>query len=104
MRMPRRSRLVAIIVVAVVVAGVANGSGFFLRSGPADVQVISLNDLAARVQSGDITEIRVTDTGGRARTRAGELLSFSTGSASVLKVLADFGVPPDAVANVTYSV
>jgi len=85
----------------------ATAVGFgLLRPGAArSERTISLDNLAQRVKSSDVTEIRVSNDGGVARVRSGELLSFYTGQgAPVLKVLASFGATPDELANVTYTV
>jgi cell division protease FtsH len=73
------------------------------RTGRED-QTIPLNQLAQRVQNGDVTQIRVTDSGGRAQTRSGEVLSFTTGGESLLKVLARFGVTPEEAGRLAYTV
>jgi cell division protease FtsH len=102
MHMPPRLRVP--LIVALALAGVAIALTVFLPRGGRDEQAISLNQLAQRVQSGDITRIRASDSGGRAQTQSGETLVFVTGQDSVLKVLANFGVTPQAAAVLTYSV
>ena len=83
----------------------AAGFGLLRRGAGRSDRTISLDNLAQRVKSSDVTEIRVSDDGGVARARSGELLSFYTGQGvPALKVLASFGASPDELANVTYTV
>ena len=103
-RLPSK-QVLRLLVLAAALVLVAIGFGLLRPgSGPAD-KPITLDALAQRVESGDVTEIRVTEDGGVARTRSGEVLSFHTGrTQSVLKVLSAFGVTPDQLANVNYTV
>jgi cell division protease FtsH len=74
-------------------------------SGGREVQPIALNELAQRVRAGEITQVRVADDSGLAITRTGQTLSFHTArGAPLLKVLTSFGVRPDELAAVTYTV
>jgi cell division protease FtsH len=73
-------------------------------NGAHEVRAITLTELAQRVRSGDVTEIRESDAGGQASTRSGERLSFYTGETALLKVLAPLGVSPEELAQVNYSV
>ncbi len=82
----------------------AIGVGLLRRADSPSERVISLNEMAQRVASHDVTEIRVTNDGGKVMTRSGEVLSFYAGRDSILKVLTNFGVPPAAIANVTFTV
>jgi cell division protease FtsH len=87
---------------ALLVAVVAFG---FLRPGAArDVRPVALSDLAQRVRSGDITEIRESDEGGVATTRSGALLSFNTGQTALIRQLARLGVTQDELTQVSYVV
>ncbi len=95
----RRLALVGLVVVLV-----ALGVGIMRRGDVSTERVISLNDLALRIESRDVTEIRVTNDGGRVMTRSGEVLSFYSGRDSVLKAMSSFGVSPAAIANVTFTV
>jgi len=56
------------------------------------------------VRSGDIVEIRETETGGEASTRSGERLQFYTGDMGLLKLLTQLGVSPEELAQVRYAV
>ncbi len=104
-RLPSKqvTRLVAV-AAALVLAAIGFG---LLRpgAGPAD-KPITLDALAVRVERGEVTEIRVADDGaGLARTRSGEALSFHTGrTQSILKILTSFGVTPDQLSNVAFTV
>src|SRR6266566_1251184 len=104
-RLPSK-QVLRLLVLAVALVLVVIGFGV-LRPGaaPAD-KPITLDALALRVERGEVTEIRVTDDGGGvARTRTGEILSFHTGrTQSILKVLTSFGVTPDQLSNVAYTV
>ncbi|MCA1645340.1 MAG: ATP-dependent zinc metalloprotease FtsH [Chloroflexi bacterium] len=102
LRLPGAQRRLLIVAVAVVL--VAIGFGLLRRGDSPNERVISLNDLAQRVSSRDVTEIRVTNDGGHALTRSGESLSFYAGRDSILKVLTNFGVSPAAISNVTFTV
>ncbi len=82
----------------------AIGVGLLRRADSPSERVISLNEMAQRVASHDVTEIRVSNDGGKVMTRSGEVLSFYAGRDSILKVLTNFGVPPAAIANVTFTV
>jgi cell division protease FtsH len=90
--------------IALAVVLLAIGVGLLRRADAPSERVISLNELAQRVASHDVTEIRVTNDGGKVMTRSGEVLSFYAGRDSILKVLTNFGVSPTAIANVTFTV
>jgi cell division protease FtsH len=103
MRMPPiQQRRLLILALAVVM--VAIGFGLLRRSDTPPIRTISLNDLAQRVESGDVTDIRVSGNGGQATTRSGEVVSFNVGQASLLKVLSNFGATPDELGKVSYTV
>src|SRR5579859_775000 len=103
-RMPSKQVLRLLVLGAALVI-VAIGFGLLRPGATAPDKPITLDVLAQRVENGDITEIRVTDDGGTARARSGELLSFHTGrTQSILKVLSAFGVSPEQLANVNYTV
>jgi cell division protease FtsH len=103
-RLPSK-QVLRLLVLATALVLVAIAFGLFRPgAGPAD-KPITLDALAQRVARGDVVDIRVGDEGGTAKTRTGEVLSFHTGrSQSVLKVLTSFGVTPDQLANVAYTV
>jgi cell division protease FtsH len=104
-RLPSK-QVLRLLVLAVALVLVVIGFGVLRPSGaPAD-KPITLDALALRVERGEVTEIRVTDDGGgAARTRTGEILSFHTGrTQSILKVLTSFGVTPDQLSNVAFTV
>jgi cell division protease FtsH len=65
---------------------------------------IPLSELAQRVRSGDIVDLRVMEKGGEATTRSGEVLSFYSGDASPLISLARFGATQDELVRVSYNV
>ncbi|HLZ26680.1 MAG TPA: ATP-dependent zinc metalloprotease FtsH [Chloroflexota bacterium] len=103
-RMPSK-QVLRLLVLGGALVLVAIGFGLLRPGSSPPDKPITLDALTQRVESGDVTEIRVTDDGGVARTRSGEALSFHTGRGqSVLKVLSAFGVTPDQLANVTYTV
>src|SRR5919202_509418 len=98
----QRRRLLLLVLPALLVAGAGLGT-VRARLAP-QPQRISLNDLALRVEAGDIVRIQDHGDGGTAQSRSGETLSFYTGEASVPNVLARFGVDPNRLADVTYAV
>ncbi len=68
-------------------------------------QPIAVSDLAQRVKAGEIASIDASDDRSLARTRSGQSLIVNTaGDASVPKLLASFGVTPEELAQVSYSV
>src|SRR5437879_5299532 len=93
-----------LLVIGLALMLIAIGIGLVRRADIPSERVISLNDLAQRVVSRDVTEIRVTNDGGKVLTRSGEVLTFYAGRDSILKVLTNFGVSPAAIANVTFTV
>jgi cell division protease FtsH len=93
-----------LLVIGLALVLIAIGVGLVRRADTPSERVISLNELAQRVASRDVTEIRVTNDGGKVLTRSGEVLSFYAGRDSILKVLTNFGVSPTAIANVTFTV
>jgi cell division protease FtsH len=102
LRTPERRLLVAVapLLLLIALAGV-----FITRSiGGPEARPIPLSELAQRVRSGEVVEIRVLDRAGEARTRAGELLTFYSGDTSPLTALARFGATQDELARVTYNV
>jgi cell division protease FtsH len=103
-RLPSKPVL-RLLVLAMALVLVAVGIGLLRPGGAPPDRPITLDALAQRVARGDVTEIRVTDDGGTARTRSGEVLSFHTGrTQSILKVLTSFGVTPDQLSDVAYTV
>jgi cell division protease FtsH len=93
-----------LVFIALAVVMLAIGVGLLRRGDTPSERVISLNELAQRVASRDVTEIRVTNDGGKVMTRSGEVLNFYAGRDSILKVLTNFGVSPASIANVTFTV
>src|SRR5438552_4689775 len=93
-----------LLVIGLALVLIAIGVGLLRRADAPSERVISLNELAQRVASHDVTEIRVTNDGGKVMTRSGEVLNFYAGRDSILKVLTNFGVSPAAIANVTFTV
>jgi cell division protease FtsH len=94
----------SLIVVACVVVLAVIAFAVLRRGDGREGRAITINNLAQRVASGDVTEIRISDGGGLARTRAGEVLSFYVGRSSVLDMLASFGTTPEQLTRVTYTV
>jgi cell division protease FtsH len=74
------------------------------RDGGRDARRVTLTEIAQRVRSGDIVEIRESEVGGQASTRSGELLSFYSGQTALFKVLPRLGVSPEELAQVSYAV
>jgi cell division protease FtsH len=72
-------------------------------SGP-EVKPIAINDLAVQVQQGQIKSIDVTDDRGIATTTSDQKFSFRTGHDSVPQLLSNFGVTPEQLAKVQYTV
>jgi cell division protease FtsH len=100
---PRLRRLILIVAPLVLLIAVVGFS--LLRPGAAkDIRPVALSELAQRVRSGDITEIRESDDGGIAIPRSGSQLSFNTGQAPLIKQLARLGVTQDELAQVNYVV
>src|SRR5438552_2396446 len=93
-----------LLVIGLALVLIAIGVGLLRRADAPSERVISLNELAQRVASHDVTEIRVTNDGGKVMTRSGEVLNFYAGRDSILKVLTNFGVSPAAIANVPFNV
>ncbi|MGI9145403.1 MAG: ATP-dependent zinc metalloprotease FtsH [Chloroflexota bacterium] len=106
MKQLRSKQALRLLVVAAALVLGAIGFGLLRPGATPTEKPITLDALALRVERGDVTEIRVTDDGGGvARTRTSEILSFHTGrSQSILKVLSSFGVTPDQLADVAYTV
>jgi cell division protease FtsH len=81
-------------------------AGFVLLRPPGgrEARPIPLSELAQRVRSGDVVEIRVSERAGEATTRTGDVLSFYSSDASPLTSLARFGATQEELVRVTYSV
>jgi cell division protease FtsH len=81
-------------------------AGFVLLRPPGgrEARPIPLSELAQRVRSGDVVEIRVSERAGEATTRTGDVLSFYSSDASPLTSLARFGATQQELVRVTYSV
>ena len=94
----------SLLVIACVVVLAVIAFAVLRRGDGREGRAITINNLAQRVASGDVTEIRVSDGGGLARTRSGEVLSFYVGRASVLDILTSFGSTPAELSRVTYTV
>src|SRR5689334_23760106 len=78
------------------------------QGGTPDVKPIALNDLAQRIKQGQIKSIEVTDDRvvATAGTPGGADQKFTTrtGRDNFLDAMHNFGVTPDELANVTYTV
>jgi cell division protease FtsH len=91
--------------VAPLVLVIALGGFVLLRPpGGREARPIPLSELAQRVRSGDVVEIRVSERAGEATTRTGDILSFNSSDASPLTSLARFGATHEELVRVTYSV
>ena len=66
---------------------------------------MSLTALTQQIRRSEISEIQEGDGEGRATTRSGQVVSFSTQRGqSILKVLANLGATPDELSRITYTV
>jgi cell division protease FtsH len=79
---------------------------FVLRSDRASApRPVSLTVLMQQIRSNDITDIQESEGEGRATTRSGQVVSFSTQrTESIIKVLANLGATPEELSRVTYTV
>jgi cell division protease FtsH len=101
-----RGRRLLLLVIAI---GLVSGSiGFLTFQQSADRRVdrsVSLTTLVQRVKSHEITELRVSDSGGTATTTSGESITFTVARGeSTLKALENLGVTPDELSNVSYTI
>src|SRR5262249_24301994 len=104
-RIPASQRRRLLVLALALMLATAVGFSLLRQGASRSERTISLDNLTQRVKSSDVMEIRVSNDGGVARVRSGELLRFYTGQgAPVLKVLASFGTTPDELANVTHTV
>jgi cell division protease FtsH len=105
MRIPKaRPRVWVTLISAVVLAVVLQT--LRLRSDAQPAQPLAISDLAARVKSGEIAAIVASDNGSLVQTVSGQRFTVTTGSgnSSLPKVLASFGVTPQELAQVSYTV
>ncbi len=103
LRQPRRVLVPALALLLIALAA----TFLLLRPGTGRVaRPISLDALAQRVKNGEIREIRDSDgSGALAIARSGEQFTFTTEpGVSALKSLVRFGVTPEELAGVSYSV
>jgi cell division protease FtsH len=107
-RMPRptfRARRVLVLVVALALVAASLVLLMFRSGQPSDQSFISLTSLVQRIKNNEISEIRVSDGGGVATARSGQLVSFTAQRGeSMLKQLVDLGATPDELSSVTYTV
>jgi cell division protease FtsH len=104
-RIPRPTRGQWIAVGAAALAAVAILVFRFRASPEPAPQPIPVSDLAQRVKAGEIASLVVSDDRSLARTWGGQQLVVNTGGDdSMPKLLASFGVTPDELARVDYSV
>jgi cell division protease FtsH len=89
--------IILVAIIALFFTVVQQGSG-------TEVKPIAINDLAQQVKDGKIKAIEVTDDRAVATTADGQKFSFRTGKDSVPILLATFGVTPDQLAAVSYTV
>ncbi len=106
MRIPRGKRplwvalgVSAVVAVALLVFRVRPGS----EPPP---QAIGISDLAAQVKAGQIASIEVSDTRSLIEARTGQRFSVTTGAddTSLPKLLTSFGVTPEELGQVDYTV
>lgn len=100
---PRRHLVLRSLAVLLVSAGVA----FVLFGGKptTDAHMVSLSQLALLIKSDRMASLEVSDAGGRATNRSGEVFSFSAQrDKSILKVLSNLGVSPDELSRIAYTV
>jgi cell division protease FtsH len=70
-----------------------------------DRRSMSLTNLVQQIKSGEITDIRVADSGGVATARSGETLPFTTErDQPILNVLADLGATPADLSKISCTV
>ncbi len=102
--MDRRRRWLLFVLCSVALVGAA----LLLIRPPAAGEAarqLPVNEVARRVASGDIVAIEVSDEHVTARTRAGDRFTFNAGQGqSVTKLLANFGVTPSELSQVSYTV
>src|SRR5262249_9672202 len=100
-----RMRRILILAGLLAVVGATLGLGLLWAERSRDERQISLDELARGIKRGEISEIRLSDGGGLARTRADETVSFHTGQGpSALKLLPRYGVTADQLTRVTFTV
>ena len=100
---PQRRLVLRSLAVLLVSAGIA-----YLAFGgkhTRDANAISLTQLVLLIKDDRIVALEVSDAGGRATDRSGEVFSFSTQrDASILKVLTNLGASPDELSRIAYTV
>ncbi len=75
------------------------------QGGGQEVKPIAINELATRVKSNEVKSIEVTDDRAVATTTSDQKFSFRAGrDTNVPQLLRDFGVTPDELARVNYTV
>jgi cell division protease FtsH len=89
--------IILVAIIALFFTVVQQGSG-------TEVKPIAINDLAQQVKDGKIKAIEVTDDRAIATTADGQKYSFRTGKDSVPTLLEGFGVTPDQLGAVNYTV
>jgi cell division protease FtsH len=100
-----RARRVVVLVVALALVPASIVLLLFRSAQPSDQRSISLTGLVQQIKNNEISEIRVSDGGGAAIARSGQLVSFTTQRGeSILKQLVDLGATPDELSSITYTV
>jgi cell division protease FtsH len=100
---PRRRLVFRSLAVLLVSAGIA----FLVFGGKhtSDANAISLTQLVLLIKDDRIAALEVSDAGGRATDRSGEIFSFSTQrDQSTLKVLSSLGASADELSRIAYTV
>jgi cell division protease FtsH len=99
------TRRAVLIVLTLCLVGATVAFFVFRSAQPGNQRSISLSSLAQHIRNHDIAAIRVTDAGGVATDRSGEMVSFTTQRGeSVLKVLADLGATSEDLSSIRYTV
>ncbi len=100
---PRRRLVLRSLALLLVTAGIA----FLVLGGKhtSDEHAISLTQLTSLIKVNRIVALEVSDAGGRATDRSGEVFSFSIQrDESMLKVLSNLGASPDELSRIAYTV
>ena len=105
MRIPKAGRGVWVALISLVVLPVVLLT-LRLRSDAQPPQPLAISDLASRIKSGEIASIVASDNGGLVQTVSGQRFTVTTGDGgtSLPKLLASFGVTPQELAQVSYTV
>jgi cell division protease FtsH len=105
MRIPKARRGVWVALISLVLLPVFLLT-FRLRGDAQPAQPLAISDLASRIKSGQIASIVASDNGNLVQTISGQRFTVTTGAGdtSLPKLLASFGVTPQELAQVSYTV